>query len=79
MTIEQRQHNVKLIADEGKCLTQKGEVENRLFVSSVYTKTSNLWEEWTNAQADEWIALHPQEEGWFEEIDGIEPLEMGVV
>lgn len=67
MTIEQRQHNVKLTADEGKCLTQSGDVENRLFVSSVYTKTPNLWEEWTNAQADEWIALHPQEEEPIEE------------
>ena len=80
MKQENKTKYIKVVADEGKKLTQKNQdVEERIFAVSVCTTHPELWEEWTDEQVEQWQAEHPQEEDWFEEIDGIESLEMGVV
>lgn len=54
-----RGNNYELVPDDGKWLTQK-DVEdiNRVFSEKVYTADPNLWDEWTNAQKEQWENEH---------------------
>lgn len=46
---------VELAAAEGCVLTQSEDTEERVFAHVVATKDETKWQEWTDAQMQEWI------------------------
>ena len=63
MIIEDKTYFKKVIADEGKYLTQVTLTEDntRLFIISVCTTRPQEWEEWTSQQRETWELEHPIE------------------
>ena len=68
--MENRNGYVELIADEGMILTS-ADNDDRVFVHRCATPNPELWEEWTEKEAETWKNAH--------QIEEIEPLDMSVL